>query len=162
MYVFGHAEIDYAARPAPPAWNGTPTLVPRTVQWPDLELPNCHLCPGAAASSRRALTGQHGRHACRPSGQAIVLRSAPTPVTSTLITSPDFRYSGGVRRCPTPDGGPVRIRSPVRSSVNSLIVAMSRGIGKISRARQAGPRQGLHQGARHCDDPPARLMIRPP
>src|SRR6202040_1249447 len=51
--------------------------------------------------------------------QAMVLRSAPTPVTSTVTTSPDLRNSGGVRRAPTPDGVPVRITSPGRSSGNS-------------------------------------------
>lgn len=67
-------------------------------------------------------------------GQEIVVRRVPTPVTSTLTTSPGFRYSGGVRLCPTPEGVPVRITSPVLSSVNSEIVAISVGMEKISRS----------------------------
>ena len=39
-----------------------------------------------------------------------------------------------MRRWPTPDGVPVKIRSPVLSAVNSEIVAISRAIGKISRS----------------------------
>ena len=40
------------------------------------------------------------------------LRSTPTPSISTSTTSPGFKYSGGVRAFPIPDGVPVEIKSP--------------------------------------------------
>jgi hypothetical protein len=40
------------------------------------------------------------------------LRSTPTPLTSTSMTSPGFIHSGGLRLAPTPPGVPLTMTSP--------------------------------------------------
>jgi len=70
------------------------------------------------------------------------VRSAPTPVTSTLTTSPGFRYSGGFLLCPTPEGVPVLEDTVVQLSC-SVVTAHLAGdhtivIGKVEDAEIQG------------------------
>ena len=54
----------------------------------------------------------------------ILLRSAPMASIADSITSPGWRYSGGVRPWPTPAGVPVAMMSPGSSVITSESDAM--------------------------------------
>src|SRR2546429_381806 len=76
-------------------------------------------------------------------------------------TSPGFKYLGGVRAIPTPDGVPVKIRSPGNRGHTADSCWISCGTGVIMADVRVGPRQaGLelgerrwHRRTRWCRDP---------